>query len=136
MDTSIEEGILKSSKPMKAITNEEAGIAWASDAVRDALSKDTPEECKFYLDSLRVMALQLLANECFNVGLGLGKATEGVPTELKWNIKRYTTATHNVLRSINSRVNVLIKMQKEGKLQLATSTKTPIESESNVVGIR
>jgi hypothetical protein len=126
-------------KPMTAITTEEAGIAWASDAVRDALAKSTPEECKFYLDSLRVMALQLLANECFNAGLGLGAVRKAPTDKLAWNRKLFIYATTNILRSIESRVNVLIKMQKEGKLQLATSTPTPFENviktESNVVSI-
>lgn len=123
-------------------TSEEAGINWASDAIREAVSKSTPEECRFYLDSLRVMALQLLANDCFNLGLGIGVVSQkGVPVNLEWRAKRYVTATTNILHSIDSRVNQFIKLQKEGKLQMVSSKTTPIEeainsAESNVVGIR
>lgn len=140
MDSSIEEGILKSSKPMAAVTTEEAGIAWASDAIRDALSKSTPQECKFYLDSLRVMSLQLLANECFNAGLGLGEVRKSPTDKLVWDRKRFVKSTTNILRSIESRVNQLIKMQQSGKLQMVNSqaptADDAIEAESNVVGIR
>jgi hypothetical protein len=107
--------------PIPEVTSEQAGVAWAMDAVRDALTKDKPEDCRFVLDSLKVMALQLLANEAFNIGLGLGGGQKEKPTELVWSKKRYSSALVQINHQLEHRVNILVKMQKNGELTLLHS---------------
>ena len=122
MNSDIENGIHAEATNALKVTTEQAGIAWATDAIRDALSKQTPEECKFYLDSLRIMAMQLLANEVFNSGLGVGGLQNYTgPNQLYWNKKNYDKSLTNISRSIVSRVSQLIKMQQSGELSMVTA---------------
>lgn len=100
------------------------GNAWASDAIKEALGKPTPEECKFYLDSLREMSLSLLGNECFNAGMGFGKTN--VNHNPAWSEKRCNVAISNIAQALVSRVNALMKLGREGKLtKLDAGTQPP-----------
>lgn len=117
MNIDNKEEIIKEAKPA---TPEMTGVAWASDAIREALTKGTPIECKFYLDSLRVMAMQLLALECFNDGMGLTKRPPNM--EPKWLHKRYGVAHSNVSKSIDNRVKLLVDMYNKGQLAKIDST--------------
>lgn len=107
---------------MEQMNAERIGVTWATDAIREALSKTTPEECRMYLDSLRVMGMQLLANEIFNSSLGVGDlSNKNLPGKLRWDNKKYTKALNNVIASITVRVERQIKAQRDGELRLVTS---------------
>lgn len=158
MNSDIEEGIAKSTSHLKQVEQHEnpnseaskhhvdlvtvnnptsVGNAWASDAIKEALAKPTPEECKFYLDSLRAMSLSLLGNECFNAGMGFGKK-ESYPNPT-WSEKRCQTAISNIANALVSQCNALLKLGREGKLtklDAGTTAPTSLEEVKKESGLK